>query len=144
MMGTLRAQERNWEEAERNVHQALVQAPNFQLAIVQLGGIAEQRGNREQAAEYYAWALRINPTDAVTARRLAELGPVPPATGWKSTKFVIFAASRRAESAGVKCACRGDMPAAVQLFEERSPWNPSMPKPITTWPWHFQGTATSR
>lgn len=61
------------DEAELEFGTALTLNPRYVPALLNLGNIHEQRGDRERALDAYERALLIDPTDAVALARLPDL-----------------------------------------------------------------------
>ncbi len=61
------------DEAERELGLALTLNPRYVPALVNLGNIHEQRGDREQALDAYERVLTIEPTNALALARLPNL-----------------------------------------------------------------------
>ncbi len=64
------------DEAEADLKAALAIAPKYVPALINLGGLYEERGDREQAKAAYARALEIEPDDALVLTRLAVLSDI--------------------------------------------------------------------
>lgn len=64
------------EEAKAELEAALKLAPHYFPALLNLGGIHEDRGEREEAREAYARAFEIKPDDTLVLTRLAVLSDI--------------------------------------------------------------------
>ncbi|WP_367180715.1 sulfotransferase [uncultured Parasphingopyxis sp.] len=64
------------DEAKEELGKALAIAPRYFPALLNLGGLHEDRGDREAAREAYAKALEIEPGDALVLTRLAVLSDI--------------------------------------------------------------------
>ncbi|MCA1750031.1 MAG: tetratricopeptide repeat protein, partial [Sphingomonadales bacterium] len=64
------------DEAMGELAAALKLAPRYFPALLNLGGIHEDRGEREQAREVYARALEAKPGDTLVLTRLAVLSDI--------------------------------------------------------------------
>lgn len=64
------------EEAETELAAALAVAPRYFPALLNLGGLHEDRGDREAARQAYARAIEIDPDDALVLTRLAVLSDI--------------------------------------------------------------------
>ncbi|GMU21105.1 MAG: hypothetical protein AMXMBFR13_11990 [Phycisphaerae bacterium] len=82
--GIEKAEAGRWEEAIKDLRQAVQWNPENSEANRVLGGALLSRGQKEPAAEYYAAAVRIDPESATNqhhfARGLHVLGRLPEAT----------------------------------------------------------------
>jgi tetratricopeptide (TPR) repeat protein len=77
LLAMLRTRQQDWDAAEEHLQQILIQRPSFRPAIVHLGWIYHHRGETEKAAEYFAWALRLDPKDTLVPRGLAAVRSRP-------------------------------------------------------------------
>jgi Flp pilus assembly protein TadD len=118
-LGILRLQEHDLEAAERHLQRVLARRPEFRGVLDHLARICEERGQWQEAAEYYAWALRVNPQDQVAADSLAALR--------SSGKLLATGTPERPSSAGEAAeqnrrglanARQGKMEAALRHFQE--------------------------
>lgn len=62
------------QDAERELREALAHDPRHVAAWINLGNLAEQRGDRAAARQAYEQALAVEPTQALALARLAGLG----------------------------------------------------------------------
>ena len=61
------------DEATAELEQALALNPRYVPALLNLGNVREQRGEREQARHCYEQALQVEPTEALALSRLPNL-----------------------------------------------------------------------
>jgi tetratricopeptide (TPR) repeat protein len=119
MLGSLRMQERKWDEAEKHLRRALVQCPNFDRAIYLLGTIHLQRGEWLLAEECLMWVLRKNPKNAEAARDLAALRPhLSVAKVARPERLTPAREAVDLNRRGLSNARRGEMRAALQCFRD--------------------------
>jgi Tfp pilus assembly protein PilF len=64
------------DDAERELRLALACAPAYLPALVNLGNLYEQRGQRREAHEAYARVLEIDPRHALALARMANVAPL--------------------------------------------------------------------
>lgn len=64
------------DEAEQELRKALEIAPRYFPALLNLGGLHEDRGDRDAARAAYARALEVEPDDALVLTRLAVLSDI--------------------------------------------------------------------
>jgi tetratricopeptide (TPR) repeat protein len=64
------------DDAERELRLALARAPRYLPALVNLGNLYEQRGQRREAHEAYARVLEVDPRHALALARLANVAPL--------------------------------------------------------------------
>jgi protein O-mannosyl-transferase len=64
--------------AEDHFRRVLFQQPYDFKPVLGLAQVHELRGDHDQAAEHYAWVLRLNPKDQYAAYRFAQLRPGEP------------------------------------------------------------------
>jgi tetratricopeptide (TPR) repeat protein len=90
-----------------------------------LARIREERSEWEQAAEYYAWALRVNPRDQVAADGLAALrssGRLPSSS--QPARLSHGGQAAELNRRGLALARQGQMEAALRHFEEALDFEP--------------------
>ena len=102
------------EAAQRELEAALKLSPRYFPALLNLGGIFEDQGEREQARETYARALDVNPDDTLVLTRLAVLSDID-----RADHPLIGRLRQRIESARTPDAERADLAYALGQILDR-------------------------
>jgi tetratricopeptide (TPR) repeat protein len=105
------------DDAEARFRRVLFRQPQDFKPVLGLAQIHERRGNRDQAAGHYAWALRLNPKDQFAAYRFAQLRPGQPLS-IDVTRPEPKPAARSSFRAGLLSYDSGRTAAALQRFLE--------------------------
>lgn len=108
---------KDWDAAYEHFSNVLVYLPSIVECVTSLGRVQEQRGELEEAREYYLWALRLSPNDSLARNRLARL-----------PRFQLPRRSDRAQETTVRAVQqfrRGNMAAGARLLQDLADSEPS-------------------
>jgi Flp pilus assembly protein TadD len=113
MMGSLRAEQRNWDAAERHFQRALQLRPSLRERLDLLARQHQERGDWEGAARYYALAHQA------VAEEAADPGNDGRSASFSRTKRPAPSGEAVEQNRlGLTCARRGEMERALRHFRE--------------------------